>query len=85
MLSELVPFPFCEQIIVGFRNRGVGQLNVYTTSLYLFGNLVRIYTTLTQVTPRSPYGQRIAVVFLSCRWNSHCSGALMVGIEAVAL
>ena len=60
--DKLLP-SFCEQIIVGFRNRGVGQLNVYTTSLYLFGNLVRIYTTLTQVCLLpSPEGEVVTLV-----------------------
>ena len=37
------------QIILNFRNRGVGQLNIATTLLYFFGNCIRLYTTATQL------------------------------------
>ena len=37
------------QIILNFRNRGVGQMNIVTTLMYCFGNCVRLYTTATQV------------------------------------
>ena len=30
-------------------NRGVGQLNIWSTAMYLFGNCIRIYTTATQL------------------------------------
>lgn len=37
------------QIILNFRNRGVGQMNIVTTLMYCFGNCVRLYTTATQL------------------------------------
>lgn len=37
------------QIILNFRNWGVGQLNIATTLLYFFGNCIRLYTTATQL------------------------------------
>ena len=37
------------QIILNFRNKGVGQLNIATTLLYFFGNCIRLYTTATQL------------------------------------
>ena len=37
------------QIILNFRQRGVGQLNIATTLLYFFGNCIRLYTTATQL------------------------------------
>ena len=30
-------------------NRGVGELNLTTTALFFVGNLVRCYTTITQI------------------------------------
>ena len=37
------------QIFLNFRNRGAGQLSISTTSLYLAGNCIRLYTTATQL------------------------------------
>ena len=42
VLSIVARWP---QIILNFRNRGVGQLNLVTTLLYLTGNCIRLYAT----------------------------------------
>lgn len=42
VLSIVARWP---QIILNFRNRGVGQLNLATTLLYLTGNCIRLCAT----------------------------------------